>query len=179
GQRDDRTLAQRRGDALVELCRRVLGTDALPSCGGEPPQVVVTIPLEELEARAERARARMLYGPETFTAGQLRRICCDATVIPVVLGAASEILDVGRARRTVPRWLRRAVALRDRGCAHPGCDQAPAACEIHHTAEWIRDHGTTALRNLVMLCGRHHQLMHSARNAGHRWIIRMVNGRPE
>ncbi|MGH4000080.1 MAG: HNH endonuclease signature motif containing protein [Pseudonocardiaceae bacterium] len=63
---------------------------------------------------------------------QLRALACDARVVPIVLGGAGQPLDVGRARRTVPAHLRRAVVARDRGCAWPGCDRTPSWCEVHH-----------------------------------------------
>ena len=40
---------------------------------------------------------------EPISGAAARRLCCDASVIPVVLGGAGEILDVGRARRTATR----------------------------------------------------------------------------
>jgi 5-methylcytosine-specific restriction protein A len=85
----------------------------------------------------------------------LRMLCCDAQVIPIVLNGAGQPLDVGRATRTIPDGLRRAVTARDRGCAHPGCDRPPSWSEIHHIREWARG-GATRLDNLVMLCKVHH-----------------------
>jgi predicted restriction endonuclease len=58
--------------------------------------------------------------------------------------------------------LRRAVIARDRRCAFPGCDQPPAACQVHHLKPRARG-GETALGNLVLLCGFHHL------TAVHRW----------
>jgi hypothetical protein len=58
GPDDDRTPRQRRADALGELARRVLTLDpALPSVGGERPQVLVTVDLPTLERRAADAAA--------------------------------------------------------------------------------------------------------------------------
>ena len=48
-------------------------------------------------------------------------LCCDAAVVPIVMNGQGQPLDVGRITRTIPDGLRRAVAARDRGCAHPGC----------------------------------------------------------
>ena len=87
-----------------------------------------------------------------------RRIACDAELIPVVLGARGEPL-VGRASRTVPSAIRRAVLLRDGGCAFPGCAVPARWCDIHHCVHWV-DHGPTSLANCVALCGRHHRLLH-------------------
>ncbi len=88
-----------------------------------------------------------------------RRLACDARIIPVVLGAASEPLDVGRAAYVVPPAMRRALIVRDRGCAFPGCDRPPSWCHAHHVKHWAQG-GDTAIGNLVLLCGHHHRLIH-------------------
>ncbi|WP_196073342.1 HNH endonuclease signature motif containing protein, partial [Nakamurella alba] len=91
---------------------------------------------------------------------ETRRLLCDTKVIPAVLDALGVVLDVGRARRTVPKALRGALILRDRGCAFPGCDRPPAWCDAHHIQFWARDLGVTSLDNGVLLCGHHHRLIH-------------------
>ena len=69
-------------------------------------------------------------------------------------------LNVGRDVRTAPRALRRALRLRDGGCAFPGCAQTRFV-HAHHIQFW--DHGgRTDLDNLVLLCRRHHRLLHHA-----------------
>ena len=67
-----------------------------------------------------------------ITAESVRRIACDARVIPVVLGSKGEPLDVGRASYTVPAPMRRALVARDGGCAMPGCGRPPSWCQAHH-----------------------------------------------
>jgi hypothetical protein len=66
------------------------------------------------------------------------------------------ILDYGRSVRTVPQDLRRALALRDRGCAFPGCHRPPAHTQAHHVRHWI-DGGKTSLDNTMLICSRHHR----------------------
>ena len=87
--------------------------------------------------------------------------------------APGQPLDVGRATRTIPDGLRRAVAARDRGCAHPGCDRPPSWCECHHIVPWECG-GETKLSNLAMLCRVHHRQIHSTE-----WICRIRDGLPE
>ena len=80
-------------------------------------------------------------------------------------GAAGSIslpLDVGRATKTIPDHLRRAVIARDRCCRFPGCRQRPAACQAHHVKPRSQG-GTTSLNNLILLCAFHHL------TAIHRW----------
>jgi hypothetical protein len=98
------------------------------------------------------------YG-QLISAGDARRMACDCKVIPVVLGGDCEPLDVGRAQRSVPMGLRRALVARDRGCAFPGCDRPPGLCEAHHCLHWI-DGGVTAVGNCCLLCPIHHQQVH-------------------
>jgi hypothetical protein len=76
-------------------------------------------------------------------------------------------LDIGAATETVPAHLRRAVTLRDQHCRFPGCDQPPAACDVHHIIH-REDGGPTSLSNLVMLCRFHHLI------AIHRWGWKFV-----
>jgi hypothetical protein len=88
-----------------------------------------------------------------------RRLACDATIIPMVLGAHSEPLDVGRAKRLVTPAQRRALIVRDGGCRWPGCDRGPEWTDAHHIIAWIFD-GVTAVWNLVLLCRHHHVNVH-------------------
>jgi hypothetical protein len=92
------------------------------------------------------------------SAAEARRLACDARIIPAVLGGAGEILDLGRARRLFTGALRRALVLRDGGCAFPGCDRPYSWCEAHHIDGWAAG-GDTALDNGVLLCGHHHRLV--------------------
>jgi 5-methylcytosine-specific restriction protein A len=100
-------------------------------------------------------------------------LCCDATVVPIVMNGTGQPLDVGRATRSIPDGLRRAVAARDKGCAHPACDRPPSWSEVHHIHEWELG-GETKLLNLVMLCKVHHREIHFTE-----WIVRIRDGLPE
>jgi hypothetical protein len=90
----------------------------------------------------------------------------------VVTKGSSEPLDIGRRTATVPGPLRRAVIIRDRHCRFPGCDRPPPWCDAHHMIHWA-DGGLTALRNLVLMCRRHHRLVHEGR-----FRLELTNGKP-
>lgn len=167
---DDRGLGQRQAEAVADICGYVLHHGELPECGGHRPQVNVLIRLEDLEARA---RAAMLDFAGSPSATMMRMLACDAAIIPVVLGGAGQPLDVGRLTRTIPDGLRRAVAARDLGCAHPGCGRPRSWCEVHHIVAW-EDGGETALHNCVMLCKVHHRQIHRTE-----WMVRIRDGLPE
>jgi hypothetical protein len=76
-------------------------------------------------------------------------------------------LELGRTRRIVPPWLRRALVARDGGCAFPGCSKPAAWADAHHILAWT-DGGATDLGNTVLLCPFHHRVIHRGD-----WTIRM------
>jgi hypothetical protein len=90
-----------------------------------------------------------------------------------VLGAESQPLDIGRATRTIPNHIRKALIIRDGGCAFPGCGRRPRQCQGHHVTHWA-DGGPTSVDNLVLLCGHHHRLIHHSR-----WTVKINDGKPE
>jgi hypothetical protein len=72
------------------------------------------------------------------------------------------VLDVGRSRRSAPPKIRRALTIRDGGCAVPGCDADPSRSEAHHITYW-EHHGETSISNMILLCAKHHHLVHEGR----------------
>ena len=90
------------------------------------------------------------------SAGTARRIACDAGKV-VMRERSGEVLSVGRKTRTIPPPIRRALEFRDQGCRFPGCTSRH--CDAHHIEHWA-DGGETKLSNLVLLCRRHHRLLH-------------------
>lgn len=173
-----RTPAQRRADGLLDLITAHQRERRAPATGGDRPRVVVTMSYDRLHGAA--AGAGLIGDGEPISAGELRRLCCDADLVPAVLGAASEILDVGREHRLVTRALRTALTLRDGGCVFPGCQTRPAVCEAHHITPWWNG-GETALSNLALLCHHHHGLIEPAKYATRdQWELRIGDdGTPE
>jgi hypothetical protein len=168
---DDRSPGQRRVDALAEICRLALHTGQLPDNGGERPQLVVTV---DYDLVAGRLGAGTLDTGQRLTPADVRRLACDAGIVPAVLGGAGQVLDLGRQRRLITGPLRRALVLRDRGCAFPGCDRPARWCDAHHLVPWA-DGGPTALANAVLLCRHHHRVVHSGD-----WAVRLAgDGMPD
>ncbi|UAL29021.1 HNH endonuclease [Nocardioides rotundus] len=152
------------GQAFCQLLE-VLDPDRLPIHGGDATTLVVTIGLDQL--KADLASASLL-GSELpgedatdggITADQARRLACTATLIPAVLGADSQVLDLGAARRLFNAAQRKALLLRDRICRAQGCDVSGAWCDAHHWLPWSRG-GPTDLANAILLCRHHHQRAH-------------------
>jgi hypothetical protein len=102
----------------------------------------------------------------------VRRLCCDAEIIPAVLGTRGELLELGRTARTVNRAQRRALRAMHRTCGHHDCTVPFSACRIHHVRFWVRDRGPTDIDNLLPLCERHHHLVHEGR-----WTVTMTPDR--
>jgi hypothetical protein len=163
-----RSYDQRRADALVEVCKLALRGGELPLDGGEPPQLTVTVPFDVTTRALGQG---VVDSGAPLTAEQVRRLACDARIVPAVLGGEGQVLDLGRSRRLVSRPLHRALALRDNGCAFPGCDRPPRWCEAHHIVPWSHG-GPTSLDNMVLLCGFHHRLMHRTG-----WQVRLGHDR--
>jgi hypothetical protein len=153
---DHRTLAQRRADALRDVCALALGTDQLPENRGEKTTMTVTVPFDPI---AKELGAGMLDTGEKVSAETARRMACDAGIIPALLNGVGLPLDVGRIKRLFQGAIRRALELRDGGCAFPGCDRPPKWCDAHHATSWCKG-GKTCLANGVLLCGHHHRLIH-------------------
>ena len=93
----------------------------------------------------------------------VRRIACEADIIPIVLGGDSVVLNVGRARRLATADQRRALRAMYPTCAVPGCTVAFGHCEIHHLTPWTHDDGRTDLATQAPLCNGHHHDVHAGR----------------
>jgi hypothetical protein len=89
----------------------------------------------------------------------VRTLCCDPVIRTVVLDSLGNPIDLGRTTRIVPRGLRRALEVRDGGCAFPSCDAPSSWCDLHHVTHWA-DGGPTSADNLVSLCRHHHGVTH-------------------
>jgi hypothetical protein len=171
---DPRSIAEREGDALVELARRALDSGNLPVDGGNRPHLTVTISLDNL--RGNTGGGLLEFGDGVgrgvLCAEEVRRLACDAEIVPIVLGTNGEPLDVGRTARVVNRAMRRALDQRDGGCSFPGCTAPAAWTRAHHIEQWANG-GATSLHNSCLLCPRHHRLIHKGE-----WTIVMENGTP-
>ncbi|HSF36428.1 MAG TPA: DUF222 domain-containing protein [Nocardioides sp.] len=151
-------LRQRLGEAFIEYVERY-PSHATPQTAGVNATIVVTMTLEQL--LAEHATALLDDGTR-MSAGQARRLACEAGVIPAVLGSDSQPLDLGRTARLFTKAQRIALGLRDGGCTAKGCETSASGCHAHHDKPWSR-RGLTDLANGRLLCPRHHRLAHDSR----------------
>src|SRR5207247_1416911 len=110
---------------------------------GAKANITVTIDLNDLTAATANATGQLVYG-DNLSAAAIRRLACDATIIPLVLGSSSEPLDVGRSERLITPPMRRALNARDKGCVV--CGAPPIHCDAHHLRSWLA-RGVTAIWN--------------------------------
>lgn len=162
---EPRSAAQMRADALAMMAEHILG------CGQAPTEstatILVQVDLADL-VRESGVAVNHTTGTTMF-AGDVRRWCAQAGIIPIVMGGASLPLDVGRAERLATPAQRRALTVRDGGCVW--CDAPPAWCDAHHLTSWA-DGGVTDLENLVLLCRSCHTRVHSTG-----WRVKREEGR--
>jgi len=155
---DNRSAAQRRADALVELARQKLNSGELPQVGGQKPHLSLLVRAETLRGEPGAEAADLEWGGAVPDETALR-LACDCALTEVAIDEDGNPLDVGRTRRSVHPSQKRALVVRDRHCRFTGCDAPVEWTDAHHLRHWIHG-GPTLLWNLVLLCGRHHRLVH-------------------
>jgi hypothetical protein len=172
---DPRDHGARLWDALVTTAQHALDTQLPPETHGTPARLLVTVDHDTLKAGLDAAGVATTADGTELSPGDVRRLACDAEILPAVLGTRGEVLDVGRLRRLVTTAIWVALVLRDRHCTFPGCRRPPIMCHAHHITHWIAG-GKTSLDNLALLCGHHHRVIHHAP-----WEIRLnpIDRRPE
>ncbi|NEA37614.1 HNH endonuclease signature motif containing protein, partial [Streptomyces sp. SID13031] len=163
GDPDPRSRDKRQADALITILETAIGNTSGPGI----PHITVTIDFADLKALTSEAVGELVFG-DNLSASAVRRLACDAFVLPIVLGTDSQPLDVGMDYRFVTRPIRRALIRRDKGCVI--CKAPPSHCHAHHIIHWV-DGGPTSITNLVLLCGAHHRAVH----AGH-WSVKISDG---
>jgi hypothetical protein len=154
GPDDLRSYSERSADALVEICRRFLVEHDEPRRNRNRPSVGVLIDIDELAA----GRGRLFDGA-VLDRATTKQLLCDCNVHRVLTNGTGVILDFGRETRLVPRGLWSAVVTRDKSCRFGICDRPSNCSEAHHVVPWEVG-GPTELANLVLLCSRHHHLVH-------------------
>jgi uncharacterized protein DUF222/HNH endonuclease len=161
GEHDHRERGQRLADALVELA----------TGGPERASIQVTSSVETLLGLAGAPAADMEFSLP-ISSRVVERLACDGSITRVLLDSESTVIDVGRAKRVVSGPARRALNARDGSCRWPGCDRPPSWTAAHHVVHWIHG-GSTDLDNLVLLCHRHHWMVHEGK-----WqLVRSDDGR--
>jgi hypothetical protein len=143
-------------DALVDVAESYLAHGEVQGNGGERTQIFVHLDQDPLAP--DGTMAAILDDGTRVSAETFRRLACDAALVACKQSPTGNVLDLGRRARTVNAALRRALWIRDRGCAFPGCTHTRYV-HAHHIIHWLHG-GKTSLENLVLLCSSHHRLLH-------------------
>ncbi len=173
-----------RADAFIDaIINPILQAGSLPTSGGAPANICVTVPLERLQSpdspvdvdelkdrlangtlRHHSAAVGTTNGPGNLliNAAKAQQLSCDATIQRIILDPVGKPLDIGRRTRVIPEQIRTALVIRDGGCRFPFCDKPAGWTEGHHIQHWSQG-GPTSLDNLILLCSRHHHQVHSER----------------
>ncbi|MFC0314308.1 DUF222 domain-containing protein [Gordonia phosphorivorans] len=179
GSADRRSAKRRRADAMAQVIRTYLSHSERPESGGVLPHVTLSVPAavvingQVLDSGAGLGAGQTISIPMSeddtavrwlgfggpISARTAELIMCEASVAMALLDDNGVPLNVGREKRLFTPGIRKALVLRDRGCAFPGCGVPPSWCDGHHVEHWEQG-GVTSLDNGVLLCRRHHTVIH-------------------
>ena len=155
---DDRPLSRRLADAFVEVAGHALDLGAVPTTGGASTHLQLTASVETVMGLVGAPGGDLEFAG-AVPAATVQRLACDARVRRVLLGPNSAVIDVGRVLRLPSPAGRAALRARSGGCEWPGCDRPVALTNPHHLVHWAHGGGTD-LENLILLCHRHHWMIH-------------------
>ena len=160
----------RHADALVQMAKGYLaGGKDKKSSTADHYQVMVHVD-EEVLRNAPTESSKSDLPCET-----IRRLCCDSGIVAVSQDKKGNPLNVSRKHRVVQPPLKRALLARDKCCRFPGCTHEKWL-DAHHVMHWAEG-GETSLDNTVLLCSKHHRLLHEGgfrigKGAGGEWQFR-------
>jgi hypothetical protein len=153
-----RTSKQKWADAAVELARRARAADVITKHRARPTILAMVDASVLWDQLRVRGYCELEDGTQ-LTARQLRRLACEADIVPMVMDSNGVCLDMGATVRLATYEQRLALHALHPTCAVEGCDVDFAWCEVHHLRPWQQG-GRTDLDNLVPLCSYHHHLIH-------------------
>ncbi len=168
----DTPWSARQADALVAIARGYLAGGSYNTAAvAQPHQILVHV---------DEAALTNGVGRSDLPVESVRRLSCDTSLVKIVENADGEPLNVGRSQRTVPTAIQRALWARDRGCSFPGCSHRKFV-DAHHIQHWSQG-GETSVDNLMLLCSRHHRLVHEGgyqicKDVHDEWYFKRPDGR--
>ncbi len=150
----DTSWSKRQADAFVTMLKEYL-QDGVAEGGSSSDNYLVTIHVDESALAGDVGRSSVPI--ET-----VKRLCCDGRAVVLTETKDGEPLSIGRKSRVIPKGIERAVRARDNNtCCFPGCRNRRFV-DIHHIEHWA-DGGETAIDSLMLLCSKHHTLVHEGR----------------
>ncbi len=163
---DPRTNEQINPDTLIGLVRVAVGANPKLMLNGQSPAVRIIVTKDALDSRdpetGERNGTGRIEGTlDSVSIATIERHLCETGTVPIEFDDDGQCVNVGRDSRLFTKKQRIALAARDGGCLFPECDRPPAWAEAHHIDYWHRDDGETNVSQGVLLCRRHHLLIHN------------------
>ena len=144
----DTSWSTRQADAFVNLVAGYLSGEK----GNGSDNYLVTIHVDQSALAGKEGRSGLPIE-------SVKRLCCDGPAVVITENEEGEPLSIGRKSRTVPRAIQRAVRARDNNCCtFPGCNNR-RFLDCHHIEHWANG-GETSLDSLILLCTKHHTLVH-------------------
>jgi len=163
----------RRADAFLEIANNYLsGKHNSDAAAPDSDNYLVTVHVDHLALTEGKGRSGLPID-------SVKRLCCDGNTITIVEDTNGEPLNIGRKSRTVPTGVKRALHARDKHCRFPGCRNSRFV-DAHHIHHWSAG-GETSLENLLLLCGKHHRLVHEGgfrivRDYQDQWVFTRPDG---
>jgi hypothetical protein len=168
---DPRTRDQRSFDVLMGLLQAGVRAEALTGTPvSSAANVMVVVRDDVLERGTGTAWISDVTEPISATSAAM--LACESGIQKILLGPLGQPLALGRRERYHSSAQRKALAVRDGGCAWPECTAPPPWTHAHHVIPWSEG-GTTDVDNGVLLCPFHHHLVHEGE-----FEIRMFDGIP-
>jgi len=147
----DTSWSKRQADAFVTMLKEYL-QDNMGETKKSSDNYLVNIHVDQSALAGDVGRSSVPI--ET-----VKRLCCDGQAVVMTETKDGEPLSIGRKSRVVPKGIERAVRARDLNtCRFPGCSNKRFV-DIHHIEHWANG-GETAVEQLMLLCSKHHTLVH-------------------
>ena len=172
---------KRQADALVQVASGFLAGNDGPSSSADHYQVMVHVDEAALRDVDDNSSQEPCCPRKSdLPIESVRRLLCDTSVVPVVEDDKGLPFNIGRKKRVVSPPMKRALRGRDRNCRFPGCSH-DKWLDAHHVKHWV-DGGETSMANTLLLCARHHRLLHEGGFSIHEnhegvWYFRNRDGR--
>jgi hypothetical protein len=159
--------------SFTELLRHASEVDPGQILGGHRPTVRVIVTEKVLTDGA--GNGHLQGNPAPVSLETVERHLCDSGATGIKFDDDGQCVNVGRDQRLFNNRQRTGLAVRDGGCRWENCDRPPSWCEAHHIEHWHRDQGKTDIADGILLCRRHHMLLHNnhwqiTREAGQYWL---------
>lgn len=167
---DPRSRDQQRHDVIASMVDHYSRSDQAPKIGGAAPTVLVTVRATELDSGHGRGYIDGAKAPMSMRT--IRHLTCTGGYQLISIDSDGSVHGIGSPQRCFTPAQRRAIMVRDGGCAIPGCTIPAAWCEIHHV-DPAENGGPTETDNGVLLCWFHHRTIETSG-----WQIRMIRGAP-